>query len=147
RALERRDDLRGLAHVLAVEADGPGHRGHARGGVVRHLPGVRIVAAAPEAGTVPGVAAVVDVDRRDAELVACGRLEVAHHVADAGVAGDVHALAVGEGQLRGQRAGQAEAERRHVAPAEVATRDLRLVHGARLVTRVPGVGGHEGVPR
>src|SRR6266498_3557228 len=90
-APERRDDLRRLADVLGVEADRPRHRGHAGRAVLRHLPGERIVAAAPEAGAVAGVAAVVDVQRRDPDAVARHRLEAAHHVADAGVAGDVHA--------------------------------------------------------
>src|SRR6185436_11054187 len=76
-ALERGDDLGGLGHVLAVEADRARHARHARVAVVGHLPGVGIVALAPEAGTVARVAAVVDVDRGDADLVARDRLEVA----------------------------------------------------------------------
>src|SRR5207249_8461327 len=100
------------------------------------LPRVRIVPAAPEAGAIAGVAAVVDVQGRDADLVARHRLEVPHHVADARVAGDVDALPIRERELGPDGARQAEAEGRHVAPAEVAARDLRLVHGARLIARV-----------
>src|SRR5438477_3351334 len=143
RPLERRDDLGRARHVLAVEADRPRHRRHARRTVIGHLPRVRIVSGAPEALAVPGVAAVVDVHGGDADLVARHRLEVAHHVADAGVAGDVDALAVRERELRTDRAGQAEAQRRDVAPAEVAAWDLRLVDRAGLIARVAGVGGDE----
>src|SRR5260370_10463734 len=96
---ESRDDLGRLADVLGVEADRPGHRGHARRAVGRHLPGKRIVAAAPEAGAVTGVPTAVDVERRDPDAVTRYRLEVAHHVADARVAGDVHALALRIGEL------------------------------------------------
>src|SRR5207247_2484308 len=99
-------------------------------------PRVGIVPGAPEAGAVAGIAPVVDVQRRDPDAVPCDRLEVAHHVADARVAGDVDALAVGIGELGRDGAGQAEAERGDVAPAEEAARDLRLVDRARLVAGV-----------
>src|SRR5712691_9526236 len=122
-----------------MKAEGAGHRGHAGRAVVRDLPGERVVAAAPEAGAVTGVAAVVDVQGGDADAVTRARLEVAHHVADAGVAGDVHALAVGIRELGPDGAGEAEAERGHVAPAEVTAGDLRLVHGAGLIARVARV--------
>src|SRR5204862_7902192 len=81
------------------------------------------------------------------DAVARDGLEVAHHVADAGVAGDVHALAIGIGELGGAGAGQAEPQRRDVAPAEEPARYLRLVPRARLVARVAGVGGDERVLR
>src|SRR5712664_75879 len=48
-ALERRDDLGRARHVLAVEAHRARHRRHARRPVIGDLPGVRIVAGAPEA--------------------------------------------------------------------------------------------------
>src|SRR2546426_11868919 len=136
-ALERRDHLGRRRHVLAVEAHGLRHVGHAGRGVIRHLPGVGIVPTAPEARAVAGVAAVVDVKRRDADLVARHRLEVAHHVAHARVAGDVDALPIGIRELRPDGSGQAEAERGHVAPAQVTPRNLRLVDRAGLVARVP----------
>src|SRR6185295_18695961 len=130
RALEGGDDLGGLGHVLAVEADRARHAGHARVAVVGDLPGVGVVALAPEAGAVARVAAVVDVDRGDADLVAGHRLEVAHHVADARVARHEHALPLRVGELGRHRAGQAEAEGGDIAPAEIAARDLGLVDGA-----------------
>src|SRR5262245_19704921 len=141
RALQRRNDLRRLVDVLAVEAHGLGHVGHARLGVVRDLPRVGIVTGAPEAWAIAGVPAVVDVQRRDADAVARHRLEVAHHVADAGVTGDVHALAVRIRELGADSAGKAEAERGDVAPAEEAAWNLRLVDRARLVARVAGISG------
>src|SRR5205814_8249612 len=61
--------------------------------------------------------------------------------------GDVHDLSVRERELRGERAGEAEAERRHIAPAEIAAGDLRLEHRARLIARVAGVRGDERVLR
>src|SRR4029077_6168652 len=114
-----------------------------RAAVVGDLPGVGVVPLAPEAGAVAGVAAVVDVDGGDADLVAGPSTGVAHHVADARVAGHVHALPVRVGELGRHRPGQAEAEGGDVAPAEVAARDLGLVDGAALVAGVAGVGGEE----
>src|SRR5258708_35940151 len=50
--LEGGDDLGGLAHVLAGEADRARHAGHARVAVVGHLPGGGVVGRAPGSGTV-----------------------------------------------------------------------------------------------
>ena len=47
---------------------------------------------APEAGAIARVAAVVDVERGDPDAIARHRLEIAHHVADARIPGDVDAL-------------------------------------------------------
>src|SRR5439155_2504003 len=147
RALERGDDLGRIVHVFAVKTDRLGHRGHARLAVIGDLPRVGVVAGAPEARAIAGVAAVVDVQRGDPDAVACDGFEIAHHVADAGVAGDVHALAIGIGELGGDGAGQAEAQGRDVPPAEEPARDLRLVHRARLITRVAAIRGDERVLR
>src|SRR4026207_525170 len=61
-ALERRDDLGGVAHGLGVEPDRARHVGHARAAMVGDLPGVGIVSLAPEAGAVARVAAGGAVD-------------------------------------------------------------------------------------
>src|SRR6266446_8773351 len=98
----------------------------------------------PEARAISGEAAVVDVNRGHAESVPRHRLEIAHHIGLTGIAGDVHALPLRIRQLRPQRRRQTETERGDVAPAQEATRQLRLVHGADLVAGVPGVTGHEG---
>src|SRR5262245_46250404 len=96
---------------------------------------------APEPGPIPGVAAVVDVQGRHADPIARHRLEVAHHVADARVTGDVDALTAGIRELGRDGAGQAEPEGRDVAPAEITARNLRFVHRAGLVPRVSRIGG------
>ena len=114
--------------------------------MVRHLPGVGVVAAAPEAGAVAGVAAVVDVDRGDADAVARDRLEVAHHVADARIAGDVDALPVRDRPASPPTAPARLKPRVETLPQpRIAARDLRLVDRADLVARVAGVGGDERV--
>src|SRR5262249_57635189 len=77
------------------------------------------------------------------DCVGAPRLEVGYRVADAGIAGDVHALARGIRELGRDRARQAEAERRDVAPAEEAARNVGLVDGARLIPRVARISGHE----
>jgi hypothetical protein len=122
KAREGGNHLEGWVTPPLWEAHRPRHVGHARGVVGRHLVGVGIVAGAPESRPVARVATVVDMDGRDADLVARHRLEVAHHVAHARVARDVHALPVGVGELGRDGSGQAEAQRGDVAPAEVAAR-------------------------
>src|SRR5262249_2307169 len=77
-SLERGDHIGRLAHVLAVVADRTRHRCHARRPVVGHLPRVWIVARSPEPRSIARIAAVVDVDGREADLVARDCLEVAH---------------------------------------------------------------------
>src|SRR5207245_6571241 len=49
----------------------------------------------------------------------------------------------GKRELGTDRARETEPERRHVTPAEMAARDLRLVHRAGLIPRVARIGGDE----
>src|SRR3989304_8982119 len=111
--------------------------------MIGHLVGVGVVTGAPEPRPGAGVAAVVDVDGRYRDSVARHGLEVAHHVAHARVAGDVDALALRISELGRDCPRETETERGHVAPAEVAPRDLRLIDRAGLVARAAGIAGEK----
>src|SRR5215470_16664765 len=92
----------------------------------------------PEAGSIARKAAIADVHDRNPELLAQQNLEVAEHVAKSRLAGHRHGCPVRKRLLGGNSSGQAETERRDIAPAEEATRDQRVEDGTQLVARVAG---------
>src|SRR5205807_10526828 len=93
----------------------------------------------------PRKAAVVAVDRGDAEAVPGQRLKIAHHVGHASIPGNVHALALRIRQLGPEGCRQAKAEGGYIAPPRETSRNLRLIDRTDLVARVPRVAGHEGI--
>src|SRR5215510_3908523 len=145
RPLQGGNDVRRLAHPLAVETQGAEYLGHIDILRPHHRMREGIMSWAPETGAIAGKATIADVQHRDAELLAQQNLEVSQHVAEACLPGHCNGCPIWKCLLGGDGGGETEAQRGDVAPTQEPARDERVEDRTQLVAGVARFVRHERV--